>query len=274
MKFLDIGLGTSTLIETDTINIIFDCGYDSETGNNAFKELRGKQLHYLILTHPHKDHIEALISRDYTDPLHMKKNGQISNSLIDKQIIKANTEYDKEIFRKYKRLNNSYTKNVPYNDSYTNSTNNGGVTIEHFIPSERNSDDLNDYSIATYFYYRGYKILLMGDNTPQNIEEIMSKDSNRNKIENIDVLLAPHHGRESCYNPDFVKHVNPRITIISDKPEDNNESASAKYSENSRGMYITKNGKKEFRSCITTRNDGDITLKIDDANNLSIICSK
>ena len=92
-------------------------------------------------------------------------------------------------------------------------------------------------------------------------------------VENVDILLAPHHGRESCYSQEFMNHVNPAITIISDKPEDNNESASSKYSDNSRGMTILKNGKHEFRSCLTTRNDGDITVTINNSR-LSISCEK
>ena len=38
-----------------------------------------------------------------------------------------------------------------------------------------------------------------------------------NKIEDVDILLAPHHGRDSSYNNDFINHVNPYLTIISDK---------------------------------------------------------
>ncbi len=39
-------------------------------------------------------------------------------------------------------------------------------------------------------------------------------------------------------------------------------------------MTITKNGKKEFRWTLTTRNDGNITLTIDDNKKLSIECEK
>lgn len=135
------------------------------------------------------------------------------------------------------------------------------------------SDELNDYSIATYLSYEGYKILLMGDNTLSNINELLDDKEFKAKIKNVDVLLAPHHGRESCYSQELMNHVNPKITIISDKPEDNDESASNKYSANSRGMTIIRNGNSVFRSCITTRNDGDITVTIDN-NNLSISCIK
>ena len=147
------------------------------------------------------------------------------------------------------------------------------LDIHIFTPNNIASDELNDYSLATYLSYKGYKILLMGDNTLDNIDELLDDKEFKAKIKNVDVLLAPHHGRESCYSQELMDHVNPKITIISDKPEDNDESASNKYSANSRGMTIIRNGKPVFRSCITTRNDGDITATIDN-NNLSISCIK
>jgi competence protein ComEC len=35
-------------------------------------------------------------------------------------------------------------------------------------------------------------------------------------IKNADILLAPHHGRESGFNNDFINLVKPKITIVSD----------------------------------------------------------
>ena len=274
IKFLDIGLGTSILIESSETNIIFDCGQDSGNEKNSFKELGDKTLHLLVLTHPHKDHIGSLISRYYVNPLQIKKNNYIPKYLIEKQIDEANNRHDKWVFHKYKELNDMYTQSVPYEKSYNNPNNNGKIFITHFTPYFRDSEDLNDYSLATFLLYEGYKMLLMGDNTPKNIVKLMNDRYFKNKIKNIDVLLAPHHGRESCYVSEFVKHVNPTITIISDSSEINNESASNKYTDNCEGMYVTKNGKREFRACLTTRNDGDITLTIDDSKKLSIICIK
>lgn len=273
IKFLDIGLGTSTFIKTNNLNIIFDCGQNSETGKNVFDELNGRPLNYLILTHPHKDHIEALTSKKYVNPKRLTRNKNIPQHLIDGQIKKAKTNYEKQIFLKYKELNNEFNESVNYDQSYINPKNNGNVNIQIFTPNNISSDELNDYSLAVYLSYEGYKILLMGDNTPNNINELLDDKDFKDKIKNVDVLLAPHHGRESCYSKELMNHVKPKITIISDKPEDDNESASSKYSNDSRGMTIIRNGKSEFRNCLTTRNDGNITVTIDH-NNLSISCIK
>ena len=101
-----------------------------------------------------------------------------------------------------------------------------------------------------------------------NIEK-MRKNPFWNEIRNVDILLAPHHGRDSCYDVDFVNHVNPSLTIISDE-SGTNDSASTKYSEKSRGYNVFKNGEYDERSCLTTRKDGMIRVTISN-NDLKVI---
>lgn len=262
LKFLDVGLGTSTFIQTDKLNIVFDCGQDS-SGKNAFKELKSENLDYLIMTHPHKDHIEALISPYYKKPTRITRNGNIPEKLIEEQISNAKTEYDKQIFRKYKRLDEDYTSNVNNSESYMNPKNNGNVVIQHFYPSKLNNvEDLNYYSLTTFLSYGKHKFLLMGDNTLSNIDELLGNYEFRSKTRDVDILLAPHHGRKSCFSQELLKHLNPKISIISDKPEDNEESAQDRYSYYSRGLKILEKGKFKFRTCLTTRKDGEISVLI------------
>lgn len=270
LKFLDVGLGTSVIMETDELNIIFDCGQDAN-GRNAFKELGFKTLDYLIITHPHKDHIESLTSPYYQKPRRLTRNKSIPEPLIEEQISKAKTDYDKEIFKKYKMLNRDFKYSVEDADSYTNPNNNGNVIIHHYTPSLTSINDLNYYSLATFLSYDGYKILLMGDNTLSNINELLSDEDFKSRTKDIDVLLAPHHGRASCYSQKLLEHLKPKITIISDKPEDNEESAREGYTYYSKGMYILEKGELKFRKCLTTRNDGDIIVLIKN-NDISIIC--
>ena len=44
----------------------------------------------------------------------------------------------------------------------------------------------------------------------------MERKDFKDAVSNAYILLAPHHGRESGYNSDFVSLVNPSLTIISD----------------------------------------------------------
>jgi beta-lactamase superfamily II metal-dependent hydrolase len=80
-------------------------------------------------------------------------------------------------------------------------------------------------------------------------------------ITNADILLAPHHGRESGYNADFMNLVNPRLTIVSDG-RFCETSANARYSAKSRGWTVyRKDGTSKERKCLTTNSDGEVTVK-------------
>lgn len=97
----------------------------------------------------------------------------------------------------------------------------------------------------------------------------MRRSDFKDAVSKADVLVAPHHGRESAYHSDFVSWVNPRITIISDTNKIG-ASASSKYSNMSRGWEV--NGEKRY--CITTRNDGNIKVvfgESDDPNYSGIL---
>lgn len=84
----------------------------------------------------------------------------------------------------------------------------------------------------------------------------MKQSDFRTAVQNADVLVAPHHGRESAYHSDFVSLVNPSITIISDTAK-TDASAVEKYSDMSSGWKVDG----ETRYCLTTRNDGNITVE-------------
>lgn len=274
MTFLDIKHGSSTFIKTPNgMNIIFDCGSDLETGISAFSLLHDEKLNYLIISHPHEDHISGLINKKFKEPTTLMRNRQIPKRLIEERIRESDNDNDKEIFRKYLDLNERFNSPVNPKTYAGDPKNNGNVIIETFTPPFKETDDLNYYSLATYVEYQGFKILLMGDNTLDNINKLLENSKFKRLTGDIDVLLAPHHGRNSCYSPDLMDHLKPDITIISDDSEKNGESAIDKYTSNSKGLYVLKNDNMVKRYCLTTRNDGNILLSIKN-NEMDIFCLK
>lgn len=270
-SIFDVGHGSSTLIETDTLNILFDLGMDISNDKNPLNYI--VNIDYLIISHPHWDHISGL--KDMTEdkePKTLLRNKNIPIEYIEEARDLNDDENVKEAFDKYLDLNERYNSPTPSETSPSNSEYNGNVKIRSFIPTS-SVKDLNYYSLTLFVEYEGIKILLMGDNTISNINELLDNEDFLNLTNNIDIFLAPHHGRESCYSTNLVSHLNPMITIISDKSDNTNTSAVTKYSENSRGHEIIKNGEKEFRSCLTTRNDGDIIILIQNEK-LEIYCGK
>ena len=269
IKFFDVGHGSSVLIENDEINIIFDLGSDSENSFNPFPSLNEK-LDYLIITHPHMDHISSLkYMYDNYEPTTLLVNQKIPNKLIDKLISNTETEEDANIYKKYNDLKIRYIIPVPDYMNPTFPENNGGIKISSFLPQKEDIEDINYYSISTLLEYDGFKIFLMGDNTKTNLDEIKESSEFYNKINDIDVLLAPHHGHESGYDEDFVKYLNPKITIISDKKDEN--IMIDEYKKYSRGFSVE--GYSSPKKYLTTYQNGDINIKIKN-NNMTISCIK
>ena len=241
LAFFDVNLGNSTLIKTSTMNILFDVGCNEKTGINPLFLFKG-DLNYLIISHPHKDHISGLSRIDYKEPKVFLRNNHTPLNLIYEQIGSAQTIDDKQLYEKYLELCKRYNKSVQDNTNPENPFINGNVIFKHFIPSRNDIKDLNYYSLTTFLEYDGVRILLMGDNTKSNIEELLDNPNFLNNTKNIDLLLAPHHGRQSCYKQELMDHLNPKITIISDKSNQDDVTASNKYSSNSRGDWVLKKG--------------------------------
>lgn len=91
----------------------------------------------------------------------------------------------------------------------------------------------------------------------------MLKADFRAAVSNADILLAPHHGRKSGFDIDFVNLVNPRLTIVSDG-RFCDSSANGRYSEKSRGWKVHhRSGNiSEDRYCLTTNSDGHVELDL------------
>jgi competence protein ComEC len=78
-----------------------------------------------------------------------------------------------------------------------------------------------------------WKILFAGDSEDMTWEHIINNHAD--KVKNIDVLFAPHHGRDSNRNFNFLKSLTPTITLFGNA--NSNHLAYAKYP----GTRITNN---------------------------------
>jgi beta-lactamase superfamily II metal-dependent hydrolase len=76
---------------------------------------------------------------------------------------------------------------------------------------------LNNLSHVLLIRFNGLKILLAGDAETKCWEYILEKY--KDKIKDIDIFKAPHHGRESAFHEEAVKHMNPKHIILSHSSE-------------------------------------------------------
>lgn len=268
MVFWDVQHGNATYIRTpNNTHIVQDLGTGSYgTKSKEFSPLfhlknkwNVKQLDYVIITHPHKDHIsdmmnfEALSPRVFKRPKHLPKD----------EIMKNVREEDKALFEKYFKINEKYASPISAGEDPELPNNTGGVKIETFTPRKCSPSNINNHSIVTVLSYASIKVILPGDNEPPSWKELLERAEFKKAIKNADILLAPHHGRESGFCSELFEYLKPRLTIISDG-RFCDASATARYSKMSTGWNVhhRKDKEKEERHCVTTRNDGVIRLEI------------
>ncbi|POA05096.1 ComEC/Rec2 family competence protein, partial [Staphylococcus caprae] len=117
-----------------------------------------------------------------------------------------------------------------------------------FIPA---SSDKNEQSIITLIQYRNKNILLMGDATKNN-ESILLQNY---KLPKIDILKVGHHGSRTSSSEEFVKNIQPKISLISSGKHNKyhlpNDDVISRLKENGSEVY-------------DTQDNGELSINLDD----------
>jgi len=267
MVFWDVQHGHATYIKTpNNRHIVIDLGIGDYSGRNtAFSPLLHlrnnygvQQLDYVVITHPHLDHIDDVLNFDLLSPKVLNRPKQITNQ----EVMEGVRDQDRAKFQKYCQINDNYNQPISGgNNDPDNPDNYGGMRFQTFSPWTCSHNNFNNHSIVTVIEYAAIKIVIPGDNEACSFDELMQREAFKTAIKNADVLLAPHHGRENGYNNDFMNLVNPRLTVVSDG-RFCDTSANSRYSQKSRGWTVHKvNGTSSERKCLTTNSDGEVFVK-------------
>lgn len=266
--FWDVQHGHASYIKSpNDRHIVIDLGIgsygDSSEIFSPLLHLKNKwgvsQIDYIVVTHPHLDHIDDILNYDELSPKVFSRPKHLSKDEIMKNV----RTQDKEKFEKYFEINDRYNIpivatdiNYPYNpDNY------GGLKIQEFDVKTCPTDNINNHSLIRVLTYEEMKIVFPGDNEKCSFDKLMEDENFVNSTKDADILLAPHHGRDSGFHSDFVKNVNPRLAVISDG-RFCDTSAVNRYSNSCRGWSVhTRRGKDEDRKCLTTRSDGVIVVE-------------
>lgn len=243
VKSLSVGEGDMFYIKHRTSNFtMIDCflaGEGCEISEDDKKtildelenESEGKGIRRFISTHPDEDHIGGLSDIDSRLPIlnfYCTKNSATKKDPTDafKFYVKMRDgEHAAYVYQGYRRMwLNKEDKNDP-ND-------NGSSGINFHWPITTNEDysealenvkqgkGFNNISpIFTYSIENGATFMWMGDLETEFTKKI------KDKVEwpcNVDVLFAPHHGRESGTVPeDVLKKINPQIIVVGEAPCEN-----------------------------------------------------
>jgi competence protein ComEC len=273
--FWDVQHGSATYIKTpEGKHLVQDLGMGSYGSGAAdfspLLHLRRRwnvnQLDGVIITHPHRDHLDDILNFDALHPRVLLR----PKHLTEEEIWAGNRNADRQIIEKYLEVNRHYSDPVSRETDPLLADNNGGVEINRFTSPSCGRSNLNNHSMVTVVSYMGLKVILPGDNEAPSWTELLARDDFRRATRNADVLLAPHHGRDAGFSAELFEVFKPRITIVSDG-RFGDTSATDRYAQVTRGtgwLVHRRAGGSEERKVITTRNDGVIEVKIGrDSNN-------
>ncbi|MFQ3905999.1 MBL fold metallo-hydrolase [Staphylococcus sp. Mo2-7] len=155
-----------------------------------------KKIDYLIVTHPHIDHMGEL------------------NFLIEKYPIKNiiinKSSYQLKELKSLVNICKSFNiKLLDFKSIQSFSLNKAKIKL--LDATITTSNDLNEQSIITLIEYDKFKILLMGDASKNNEQLLL----NKYHIENIDILKVGHHGSKTSSSASFINTLHPKISLIS-----------------------------------------------------------
>ena len=230
IKSFSVGNGDMFYIEHGSDNFtIIDCSLSDDNRDAIVKEIKRKKskkgVTRFISTHPDEDHIQGL--KDLDDAI------DILNFYCTKN--EATKEDETDDFQHYRTLHDSnkafYIEqgcSRKWMNKESDERGSSGINIlwpksdhdsyKQALKDAAEGGSPNNLSpIIKYSLTDGATVLWMGDLETDFMEEIKSAVS----WPRIDILFAPHHGRDTGRIPDAIlKKMNPKIIVIGEAPSE------------------------------------------------------
>lgn len=243
----------------DGKNLMFDIGRRDDFSPLYDMWHRGVRcLDGLIITHPHTDHFNDIASLNrlwgirgigaFIRPAHIP-NYELYSQNKDANLVRA-----------YIQLALPFM-DIIGNDSYVK-RDIGGAHLDIFRPHRSSTSNLNNHSLVTLISFNGIKVLIPGDCEKTGWNELLELTSFLAAVYGTKLLVAPHHGLVSGYSSALMSEISPDICVISEGHVTDTDVCSY-YSSKCRGHQVSINGgPAEIRRTITTRNDGNVHIRI------------
>ena len=225
--------GRNTVIDVSAATTITE--FASTSGNHNQKNYPVNPVQYLhdfgvseifrfILTHPDMDHMDGI--KALFDGFNVLNFWDTENTkVLDDS--SSWGKYKKEDWEFYQKIRKSTSApKVLHNYSgshaqYYNRDENGksgadGLYIlaptKELVAEANNSGDYNDCSYVILYKTNDKKIIFAGDSAEKTWNYIL--ENHKEDVTDVDILLAPHHGRKTGGNSDYLDVLRPKLTLF------------------------------------------------------------
>lgn len=240
LHIIDVGQGSSTLIQQGNEGILIDAG-EADYGTTVSQYISScgiDSLRYAVASHPHSDHIggfpKVLESVDVKEVLMPEiAEKYLPTTRVYERFLDA--IIDNDITATYCEVGDEYTL--------------GDITMEILGPVEQ-TRDLNDMSAICRLSVAQTDVMVLGDAEMKELDSVYEYGGSFES----EILIMGHHGSRTSVHEEFLSEVNPVEAVIS-CGKDNSYGHPHKEAIN----YLAENGIEYWR----TDYSGSIVYRID-----------
>ena len=244
VHFIDVGQGSSTLIQQGTSGILIDAG-EKDYGQVVVDYLNNvgvTSLEYVVASHPHSDHIGGLDDVIYAFPTY-------------KVIMPELEEFNTPTTRVYEDLLTAvFDKDIDtdfiFDEAYHFMLNDD-IKVHAIAPVEQD-DNLNNMSVICNVEAFGSKFMVLADAEKAELQSIYN-----DTIYDFgaDVIALGHHGSSTSIYKPFLDAVDADVAVVSC-----GEGNSYGHPHKEALDYINANA----MTCLRTDEMGDVIFKVTD----------
>jgi|JI61114DRNA_FD_contig_101_808330_length_1687_multi_2_in_0_out_0_2 competence protein ComEC len=177
-----------------------------------------------ILTHPDMDHMDGIEDFfdefspvNFWDTENTKELADFSSGRYQESDWDFYIKHRDGVVQNPKRLTlYSGAKGKYFNEDENGNGGGNGITIlaptKELMRNANLTEDWNDASYVILYQTEGKKIIFGGDASDDTWNYLM--ENHKENISDIDLLIAPHHGRKSSCSYDFLKIMKPKVTFF------------------------------------------------------------